>query len=583
MRVQRRWRGFLVACVTAAALGGCPAADDDTGFDARDVLDDGGGDTTADDAADDGAEEVPECPAGETWCGTGCRDLLQDPDHCGTCGSPCEPLDVCDRGTCAPGCTAGRLNCGRSCVDPQTDPEHCATCDVVCAAADNADPVCTAGVCGLECRDGFVDLDGLPGCEYACLAAGAETCNGVDDDCDAETDEDFSCLAGEPVACTTACGSAGSGTCSAECAVPAPDACPLPAEACNGADDDCDTRCDNGFTCCAGDTAPCLTTCSSIGARTCGPDCAWGDCLPAAEECNGLDDDCDTVTDSGFECTRRATEACTTACGSAGNRVCGDDCAWGVCAPPRELCNGVDDDCDTVTDNGFECFRGGTEACDSGCATGGSRTCSATCTWGSCQPPTEACNAVDDDCDAATDETFTCVQGSTVSCTNSCGVAASQTCSGTCTLPATCCAPTENCTSSCDDDCDTLVNEDCCPGATPIPAGASSVSGNTCGQPNNYTATCGGSAASADIAYVYSPTRSGSATFSTVGGAGWDTVLHARTDCTSSGSEIACNDDYSGLQSNITFAVTAGSTYYVIMDGFSSGNCGAFTITITNP
>ncbi|MBI5489312.1 MAG: hypothetical protein HY905_18405 [Deltaproteobacteria bacterium] len=585
MRSQRRWWGFLAAVAAAAALAGCPATDDDTDFDVRDVPDDGGGDVPAEDAADDGAAEVPECPAGQTWCGTGCRDLLADPEHCGTCDTACGALDVCDRGTCAPGCSGGRLNCGRSCVDAQTDPEHCGTCDTVCPAAANADPACETGACGLECLDGYVDLDALPGCEYACEVAGAEACNAVDDDCDAETDEDFACLAGEPVACTTACGSAGSGTCSAECAVPAPDACPLPAEACNGEDDDCDTRCDNGFTCCAGDTAPCLTTCSSIGARTCDADCAWGECLPAAEECNGLDDDCDTVTDSGFECTRRATETCTTACGSAGNRACGDDCAWGVCTPPRELCNGTDDDCDTVIDNGFACTRGATEACDSGCATGGSRTCSATCTWGSCQPPLEACNAADDDCDTATDETFACALGSTRSCTNSCGVSVSQTCGAACTFPAACCAAAEVCGNSCDDDCDGSTNEDCtrgdtCADAIVIAPGTTTISGDTSTMAADYGGVCV-TAPGPEMVYRFTPTTTVTVTFSTCGGAAYDTVLYAWAGTCGSGSTVACADDSCGVQSTITFTALAGTTYYVVMDGYGTASLGPFTLTVT--
>ena len=80
------------------------------------------------------------------------------------------------------------------------------------------------------------------------------------------------------------------------------------------------------------------------------------------EVCNGADDDCDTLIDEGVQ----------NACGACG-------------AVPVETCNGVDDDCDGVVDDGVR------NAC------------------GGCGPlPAEACNGLDDDCDGATDEGGVC-------------------------------------------------------------------------------------------------------------------------------------------------------------------------------
>ncbi|MCC7535497.1 MAG: hypothetical protein IT379_04765, partial [Deltaproteobacteria bacterium] len=81
-------------------------------------------------------------------------------------------------------------------------------------------------------------------------------------------------------------------------------ACTPSREVCNGRDDDCDGRTDEGVT------------------HACG---RCGD-VPR-ETCNGRDDDCDGRTDEGV----------TNACGA-----CGD--------LPRETCNGRDDDCDGATD-----------------------------------------------------------------------------------------------------------------------------------------------------------------------------------------------------------------------------------------
>jgi len=45
-------------------------------------------------------------------------------------------------------------------------------------------------------------------------------------------------------------------------------------------------------------------------------------------------------------------QPCTTACGSSGAASCGADCVLQACVPPAEQCNGVDDDCDDQTDEG---------------------------------------------------------------------------------------------------------------------------------------------------------------------------------------------------------------------------------------
>jgi hypothetical protein len=67
-----------------------------------------------------------------------------------------------------------------------------------------------------------------------------DVCDGVDNDCDEVADEDFDCTRGARVACTTICGSAGHGTCSAGCTVPTTATCTeMPAEQCDGADQNC--------------------------------------------------------------------------------------------------------------------------------------------------------------------------------------------------------------------------------------------------------------------------------------------------------------------------------------------------------
>jgi hypothetical protein len=48
-----------------------------------------------------------------------------------------------------------------------------------------------------------------------------------------------------------------------------------------------------------GSTGGCSTSCGGSGTRTCSGSCTWSGCN-AAETCNGADDDCDGVTDDGF-------------------------------------------------------------------------------------------------------------------------------------------------------------------------------------------------------------------------------------------------------------------------------------------
>jgi hypothetical protein len=81
-------------------------------------------------------------------------------------------------------------------------------------------------------------------------------------------------------------------------------------------------------------------------------DCDDGDATraPGREElCNGRDDDCDGLTDEGVF---RSCGAC-----DAGREECQGG-VWGPCSAPTavaESCNDVDDDCDGQTDEGLDC------------------------------------------------------------------------------------------------------------------------------------------------------------------------------------------------------------------------------------
>src|SRR5207244_13019571 len=86
-----------------------------------------------------------------------------------------------------------------------------------------------------------------------------------------------------------------------------------------------------------------------------------------------------------------------------------------------------------------------------------------------------------------------------------------------------------------------------------------------------------------------SPLLLGNATIQTCGaGTTLDTVLYMRTGTCSSGAEVGCNDDAcpnatgANRASVLTATVTAGQTYFIVVDGYN-GAAGSFTLTITPP
>jgi hypothetical protein len=97
----------------------------------------------------------------------------------------------------------------------------------------------------------------------------------------------------------------------------------------------------------------------------CGPDCddSDGDVRPGAQElCDGVDNNCNAVVDEGCICTPGATRQCPRPgeC-AAGVETCVDGRAFSACsiAPVPDVCNDLDDDCDGSVDEGetLLCYR----------------------------------------------------------------------------------------------------------------------------------------------------------------------------------------------------------------------------------
>ena len=212
-------------------------------------------------------------------------------------------------------------------------------------------------------------------CDAATPAA--ETCNGLDDDCDGAVDEDFvtaqgaftldehcgacgrSCTGAVPngvaacdgasdvprcvvIACdpgyrpvgTTQCVPASLGLCD-PCA--GAENCQLPGAACLPFTDGsfCATACTGAADCPAG------FDCVDPGTGT-------THCLPATNACNCV------ATTVGAEraCSVGATDGSGAEYACYGVQSCGAD-GWSACVLPAEICNGVDDNCDGVVDEGF--------------------------------------------------------------------------------------------------------------------------------------------------------------------------------------------------------------------------------------
>ena len=471
-------------------------------------------------------------------------DMNTDPQNCGTCGVSCAantPFQAtsngCAGGSCVFVCQAGQhdadgdlalgvagTGCEYACatsnggveacddldndcdgqVDEdfakQTNPANCGSCGYQCAAHVGNNSVvagCSGGVCQFACVAGWVDTngdvtlgDGGDGCDYACTVTGGgvETCDTLDNDCNGQVDDDgaggiltLSCYAGPG-------GTEGVGTCRAgtrTCSAGAYGAClgevQPQVELCDNLDNDCDGVIDNGI-----DTSTDVNNCgacgsscwSNVGANAFPSACVAGACQysclsdhsdlngdlglgasgdgceyacpqspPGLEFCDGIDNDCNGITDDGLIppagfCYGGVDGPGPELPGSPQNNPCSGAlatcmdpdggggvphdwyCLYGSSVEteptnPNQLlgyetrCDGFDGDCDGIPDDSFNVDQ----ACDDGgigaCRGTGTIQCRLDQLGSECNidtpgasPSDETCDGADNDCDGLVDETI---------------------------------------------------------------------------------------------------------------------------------------------------------------------------------
>jgi len=190
-----------------------------------------------------------------------------------------------------------------------------------------------------------------------------EWCDGVDNNCDGRTDEDTD---GD-----------GADACD-DCDPSDPTRHPGATEVCNGLDDDCDGEIDEDVTNACGGCAPLQAEpgdrCGTCGSYVCEGTEAVA-CLDVGPNvCGGCGGEVGLPGDSCGECGElRCNRESVLVCDDPGLNSCGD------CAPqPREVCDGVDNDCDGTVDEIVS---------------------------------VETCNCLDDDCDGSVDEGDLCPAG----------------------------------------------------------------------------------------------------------------------------------------------------------------------------
>ncbi len=221
-------------------------------------------------------------------------------------------------------------------------------------------------------HDGSVDADDCKPADPDVHPGADERCNGVDDDCDGKLDEGEWDADGDGFDSALLCyGQARALDCRDDDA----DVHPGAPDPCDYVDQDCDGEIDEDDL-------------DGDGALGC-DDCDDGDAFVhpgAAEVCDDIDNDCDDEVDEGWDFDGDGYGECQGDCEP-------DDATIGPGAD--EVCDGIDNDCDAAVDEDDDRDADGVPTCEGDCDDGEAAVYPGA---------DEGCDGLDNDCDAGTDE-----------------------------------------------------------------------------------------------------------------------------------------------------------------------------------
>lgn len=541
-----KWSGALL-CALAIAACGDDSRPPITG-DAGPILRDGGGNRDTGVPDDDGGAN-PDAGGGVD-AGSLCDDV------------DCSGMDdMCNLGVCDP----ATGTCG---TEPRADGTACDDADA-CTTTD----VCTAGTCG----GADVDCSGM-----------TNMCNvGV---CDPTSG---ACMA-MPMADGTACDDGAACTSMDVCTA---GACAGAAIDCTGFGDDCNTGfCDAATGMCARMPAMDGTACDDGNLCSTGDSCTAGACGGTATDCSGGTDMCNTgMCDP-------ATGACVTTpfmdgttCDDANACTGADVCTAGTCSGPSLAPTG--DTCATaipitIAGPGVQMLTG-SNSCGGNDFTG----CSGSgldVVYTFTLTATQRITAATVNIGGALDDTVLFIRGtcddaaSQIVCDDDAGpgfysIVDRVLTAGTYFLVVDGFGASDVGAYQVDFTVADVPAPDTCAAAIPLtyPSAArpTVATGNTVGSASDFTGGSCGAGASPDHVYSLVVPTASRLRFSTVG-SGFDTVLSLFNSPCGTGTVVQCNDDAIGTQSQFDAMVPAG-TYFVVVDGFSSGRQGAYTLTVS--